>query len=198
MEAGDDVWAGAIVGLTVDDTGLPGVLRIAPRAFGDERGYFVESWSSRLYAEAGIPDQFVQDNISKSNRGTLRGLHLQHPHGQGKLVQALVGEVFDVAVDVRLGSPTFGRWYGEYLSEENKHQLYVPPGFAHGFCVVSDQALFAYKCTEPYHPESDLSIAWDDPDIGIRWPVSAPTLSTKDRTAPRLNALRDRLPRCQS
>ncbi len=182
------------MGLTVHDTGLPGVLRVVPRAFGDERGYFYESWSSRLYAETGIPDRFVQDNISKSTQGTLRGLHLQHPHGQGKLVHTLVGEVFDVAVDVRVGSSTFGQWYGEYLSEENKHQLYVPPGFAHGFCVVSDEALFAYKCTEHYHPESDLCIAWNDPDIGIRWPVAEPTLSPKDRVAPRLSALRDRLP----
>lgn len=176
-------------------TVLPGVTRIEPRVFGDERGLFYESWSAARYAEAGVSGPFVQDNVSKSVRGTLRGLHLQHPHGQGKLVYVLVGEVFDVAVDVRVGSPNFGRWSGVLLSESNHWQLYVPAGFAHGFCVVSDTALFAYKCTEHYRPETEITVAWNDPDIGIRWPITAPILNDKDRAAQRLTALRDTLPR---
>lgn len=180
--------------MNVSNTDLPGVLRIEPQAFEDSRGSFFESWSSHLYAEAGMPAHFQQDNVSKSSHGTLRGMHLQHPYGQGKLVQALVGEVFDVAVDVRVGSPTFGRWYGEHLSETNRFQLYIPPGFAHGFCVLSDTALFAYKCTERYHPETDFSVAWNDPDIGIAWPISNPRLSPKDDAALPLHALRDKLP----
>jgi dTDP-4-dehydrorhamnose 3,5-epimerase len=138
---------------------------------------------------------FVQDNLSKSRKGTLRGLHLQHPFGQGKLVQVIVGEVLDVAVDVRVGSPTFGRWVGATLSESNKHQLYVPPGFAHGFCVTSDEAIFAYKCTEGYHPEAELTIAHDDPELGIRWPAVDHILSKKDRAGVPLRAVPvDQLP----
>lgn len=164
-------------------TKLPGVVRVDPAAFGDARGFFMESFNVQRYAEAGIAGPFVQDNISFSQRGVLRGLHLQHPHGQGKLVQALRGEVFDVAVDVRTGSPTFGEWVGEYLSQENKRQLYIPPGFAHGFLVTSDEALFAYKCTDYYHPETEQSVRWDDPRIGIKWPKCDVSLSTKDRDA---------------
>lgn len=172
--------------MRVSETKLPGVLLIEPKVHGDARGYFFESWQRERYAEAGLPREFVQDNFSRSQRGTLRGLHLQHPHAQGKLVSALEGEVFDVAVDTRVGSPTFGQWAGALLSADNKHQLYVPPGFAHGFCVTSESALFAYKCTDLYHPETELSIAWNDPDIAIAWPLESPTLSAKDQKAPRL------------
>ena len=184
--------------MKVSETDLPGVMRIEPKVFGDARGFLYESWSASRYADAGIPGPFVQDNVSKSGRGTLRGLHLQHPHGQGKLVAVLVGEVFDVAVDVRVGSPHFGQWGGVTLSESNRCQLYIPPGFAHGFSVVSETALFSYKCTERYHAESEITVAWNDPDIGIRWPIQAPTLSTKDRAGQTLKTLRDRLPRYEA
>jgi dTDP-4-dehydrorhamnose 3,5-epimerase len=177
-------------------TDLPGVLLIEPKVFGDERGFFLETWSAERYAADGVPGRFVQDNLSKSRRGTLRGLHLQHPHGQGKLVYVVTGEVFDVAVDVRVGSPTFGKSFGTMLTETNKRQLYIPPGFAHGFCVTSEEAIFAYKCTEPYHPEAELTIAHDDPSLGILWPVTSPTLSKKDMAGLRLGDVpRDRLPR---
>jgi len=157
--------------MRVTETELPGVLLIEPAVFGDERGYFLETWSAARYPANGVPVSFVQDNLSKSRQGTLRGLHLQHPHGQAKLVYVVTGEVFDVAVDVRVGSPTFGRWYGTTLSETNKRQIYIPTGFAHGFCVTSNEAIFAYKCSDGYHPEAELTIAYDDPDIGVRWPV---------------------------
>jgi dTDP-4-dehydrorhamnose 3,5-epimerase len=157
--------------------------------FGDARGYFFESYNARRYAEAGIAAAFVQDNVSLSQRGVLRGLHFQHPYGQGKLVGVLTGQVFDVAVDVRRGSPTFGRWVGECLSAENKRQLYIPPGFAHGFLVTSDEALFAYKCTEYYHPETERSIRWDDARLGIDWPIDGPVVSTKDNVAVTLDAM---------
>ena len=181
--------------MKVSETGLPCVMRIEPDVFGDTRGFFYESWSASRYAAAGFSGPFVQDNVSQSSRGSLRGLHLQHPHGQGKLVYVLVGEVFDVAVDVRVGSPHFGQWGAVTLSESNRHQLYIPPGFAHGFCVVSDTALVAYKCTERYYPEAEITVAWNGPDIGIRWPIAVPTLSEKDRGGQTLKALRDRLPR---
>lgn len=177
-------------------TRLRGVLVVEPDVFEDERGFFLETWSQRRYAEIGIPEMFVQDNLSSSTRGVLRGLHLQHPHGQGKLVQVLDGEVFDVAVDVRVGSPTFGEWVGTTLTGKNKRQVWIPPGFAHGFCVVSDTALFAYKCTEFYRRETELGIIWNDPDIGIAWPVADPQLSAKDAEFPRLSAVpEDKLPR---
>lgn len=175
--------------MKVTPTALPDVLLVEPTVFGDARGFFFESYSARRYAEAGIAATFVQDNVSLSQRGVLRGLHFQHPYGQGKLVGALTGEVFDVAVDVRRGSPTFGRWVGECLSAENKRQLYVPPGFAHGFLVMSDEALVAYKCTELYHPEAERSIRWDDPRIAIEWPIDGPVVSTKDVGAPTLDAM---------
>lgn len=172
-----------------------GVLIIEPTVFRDSRGHFLETWSQARYAAAGIDAPFVQDNASLSARGTLRGLHLQHPHGQGKLVQVMDGEVFDVAVDVRQGSPTFGQWVGVMLSSDNHRQLYIPPGFAHGFGVVSEQALFAYKCTEGYHPESEFGVAWDDPDLAIAWPIEEPVLSAKDAAFPRLRDIPlDRLP----
>lgn len=167
---------------------LDGLLAIEPNVFGDARGFFLETWNQRRYAEAGLAVHFVQDNLSFSRCGTLRGLHFQNPSPQGKLVSVLTGEVFDVAVDLRRSSPTFGRWHGITLSEENRRQFYVPPGFAHGFVVVSETALFHYKCTELYSPKDELTLRWDDPQIGIRWPIENPVLSAKD-TAGRL--LRD-------
>ena len=169
--------------MQIDETRLPGVLLITPKVFGDARGFFVETFSQQRYADAGIDGPFVQDNMSRSPRGVLRGLHLQHPRGQGKLVQVVEGSVFDVAVDVRVGSPSFGQWFGAELSAENKRQLWIPPGFAHGFAVTSEHALFAYKCTEYYAPEHELSVLWNDPAIGIEWPIDDPALSEKDRNA---------------
>jgi dTDP-4-dehydrorhamnose 3,5-epimerase len=164
------------------ETAIPGVLIIEPKVFGDARGFFLETWQRDRYAALGLPGTFVQDNLASSGRGVLRGLHLQHPHAQGKLVQVLSGEVFDVAVDVRRGSPWFGRWVGERLSGAGKRQFWVPPGFAHGYCVLSETAVFAYKCDDFYHPEHELSVLWNDPDIGIDWPLDgAPVLSEKDR-----------------
>lgn len=167
--------------MNVSRTELPEVLLIEPRVFGDRRGYFFESFHADRYAAAGMPYPFVQDNVSRSVRGVLRGLHLQEPFGQGKLVGVMLGEVFDVAVDVRVGSPTFGRWIGVYLSEENRRQLWIPAGFAHGFQVTSPEAVFSYKCTEYYHPETEVAVLWNDPQIGIPWPVPDPALSAKDR-----------------
>ena len=177
-------------------TRLPEVLLIEPTVHGDHRGFFLETYNAQRYAAAGIPDRFVQDNLSSSQRGTLRGLHLQHPYSQGKLVQVLEGEVFDVAVDVRVGSPTFGNWVGETLSAENRRQLWVPEGFAHGFCVTSERALFAYKCTDFYHRETELSVRWDDPALAIDWPLKEVRLSPKDAEAPTLAEIAGtRLPR---
>ena len=167
-------------------TELPGVLLLKPRVLGDRRGFFLETFHAARYAEAGIRASFVQDNWSRSVRGTLRGLHFQEPHAQGKLVQVVHGAVYDVAVDVRRGSPTFGRWVGCELSEENKHQLWIPPGFAHGFVVISDFCDFLYKCTALYSPEAERAIAWNDPDLAIPWPIEVPLLSAKDTAAPRL------------
>lgn len=167
--------------MKIQETKLPGVLLISPDVFGDHRGYFKETWNRRKFAEAGLDLEFVQDNLSYSRKGILRGLHFQNPQPQGKLVQALQGEVFDVAVDIRKGSPTFGEWFGAVLSAENHLNLYVPPGFAHGFCVLSEMALFAYKCTDFYSPSTEHSIRFDDPDIGINWPLDGqPSLSAKD------------------
>ncbi len=172
--------------MKIQDTALSGVLVIEPKVFGDSRGFFLEIYNQERYREAGIDLDFVQDNLSFSHQGTLRGLHYQNPHSQGKLVYVLQGEVFDVAVDIRDDSATFGDWVGVTLSAENKRQFYVPPGFAHGFCVTSETALFAYKCTDRYAPECEGSILWDDADIGITWPISSPLLSDKDKAAPRL------------
>lgn len=175
--------------MIVRPTELPDVLRIERRVFRDERGWFVEGWNAERYAEAGIAEAFVQDNVSFSERGVLRGLHLQRaPHAQGKLVSVLSGAVWDVAVDVRSESETFGAWVGETLSAENGVQLYIPPGFAHGFVVTGDHAVFAYKCTAPYVPEAEVSVRWDDPEIGIDWPIDQPVLSAKDAEAPTLRA----------
>jgi dTDP-4-dehydrorhamnose 3,5-epimerase len=182
--------------MKVTPTILDGVVAIEPRVFGDARGYFLETWHRERYAEVGVSREFVQDNLSRSQKGILRGLHLQNPFAQAKLVQVFEGEVFDVAVDVRIGSPTFGKWVGEHLSGENKRQLYIPDGFAHGFCVLSEHALLGYKCTELYHPETEISIAWNDPTLAIAWPVDAPTLSAKDAAGLNLaDVPRERLPR---
>ena len=172
--------------MKVVQTELPEVLIIEPRVHGDSRGFFYESFQVARYAEAGIAGPFVQDNLSRSVRNTVRGLHFQEPRGQGKLVQVLRGSVWDVAVDVRRGSPRFGRWVALELSEGSPRQLWIPPGFAHGFCVLSESADFFYKCTEVYAPECERSVAWNDPAIGIAWPVQEPILSVKDRDAPRL------------
>lgn len=175
--------------MKVIETTLSGALIIEPDVFGDARGYFQESWNRPRYAAAGLDVDFVQDNLSFSRRGTLRGLHFQNPNAQGKLVSVLCGEVYDVAVDIRLGSPTFGEWFGVVLSGDNKRQFYVPPGFAHGFCVTSDTALFAYKCTQTYDPSAEGSILWNDPDLGIHWPIADPLISSKDAKALRLKDL---------
>jgi len=182
--------------MKVEAAKIPGLLIIEPTVHGDDRGFFLESYSRDRYAEAGLPSEFVQDNVSLSARGILRGLHLQHPNDQGKLCFVLEGEVFDVAVDVRVGSPTFGRWEGVTLSSENKRQLYIPPGFAHGFCVISERAMFSYKCTDFYAAASEIGIAWDDPEIGIEWPIEAPRLSAKDQRNHQLRDIPlDNLPR---
>lgn len=166
------------------ETGIEGLLIIEPKVFGDERGYFMETYNGNDFREAGLNVQFVQDNQSKSRKGVLRGLHFQKTYPQGKLVRVLRGEVYDVAVDLRKDSPTYKKWFGVLLSGENNKQFYVPAGFAHGFLVLSDEAEFAYKCTDFYHPEDEDGIIWDDPDIGIKWPlegVGEPLLSDKDR-----------------
>lgn len=175
--------------MKVIETALPGVLLIEPRVFGDARGFFMETFQVQRYEAAGIRGPFVQDNLSFSRRGVLRGLHFQNPNPQGKLVYVLQGEVYDVAVDIRRGSPNFGCWFGCVLSGANRRQLWIPPGFAHGFCVLSDTALFAYKCTDYYNPSAEASILWDDPVIGIAWPCREPVLSAKDEVAPRLNEI---------
>jgi len=172
--------------MKVTPTELPEVLIVEPKVHGDARGVFYESFQASRYAEAGIHGPFVQDNHSRSARGTLRGLHFQEPRAQGKLVQVLRGTVYDAAVDVRRGSPRFGQWVAVELSEAVPRQLWIPPGFAHGFCVLSESADFFYKCTEYYAPEAERSIAWNDPRIGIPWPVKEPLLSAKDRAAPTL------------
>jgi dTDP-4-dehydrorhamnose 3,5-epimerase len=165
---------------------IPDVLLITPQVFGDNRGFFMETWRQKIFTEAGIDAVFVQDNHSLSAQGTLRGLHYQIKKPQGKLVRVMAGEVFDVAIDLRRSSETFGQWAGERLSAENKKMLWVPPGFAHGFYVISDRAEFIYKCTDYYAPEYERSIRWDDPEVGIDWPLvngKQPLLADKDRSA---------------
>ncbi|MGU5559426.1 dTDP-4-dehydrorhamnose 3,5-epimerase [Aeromonas caviae] len=171
--------------MNVIKTALPDVLIFEPKVFGDERGFFFESFNHQLFEEAvGYPVAFVQDNHSKSSKGVLRGLHYQlPPHAQGKLVRCVAGEVFDVAVDIRKSSPTFGQWVGVHLSAENKRQLWIPEGFAHGFVTLSETAEFLYKTTDYYNRESEGSICWNDPDINIEWPVEGALLSEKDKTA---------------
>jgi dTDP-4-dehydrorhamnose 3,5-epimerase len=181
--------------MNVVPTKLPGVVVIEPRAFADARGFLMETWNQQRYAEAGLPERFVQDNLSCSLKNVLRGLHLQFPRAQGKLISVVEGEMFDVAVDVRPGSPHFRQWVGLTLSAENKRQLYIAEGFAHGFVVLSERALIQYKCTEYYHPEHEMSVAWNDPDLAIDWPVRDPLLSRKDSEAPRLRDIpAERLP----
>ncbi|BCA54883.1 dTDP-4-dehydrorhamnose 3,5-epimerase [Nitrospira sp. KM1] len=173
---------------------IPGVLLIEPKVFRDSRGFFVETYHELRYREAGLSERFVQDNVSKSIRRTLRGLHFQDPHAQGKLVMVLEGSVYDVVVDIRKGSPTFGTWYGVELSSENMRQVYVPPGCAHGFCVTSDTATFLYKCTDYYAPKDERGIIWSDPALAIAWPVSDPLLSAKDQTYRSLAEMSAELP----
>ena len=174
---------------------LDGVLIIEPQFFGDRRGFFAELYQKQRYFEAGVTVEFVQDNISFSRQNALRGLHYQYPHPQAKLVQALRGEIFDVAVDIRRGSPTFGQWVGMILSEENRCQLYIPEGFAHGFCVISETALFSYKCSACYDPQAEGGICWNDPELNIDWPIRNPLLSDRDRVFGPLKSLSfDRLP----
>ena len=166
--------------MRVTPTEIPDVLLVEPRVFGDDRGFFYESWNRRALAAAGLDVDFVQDNHSRSTRGVLRGLHYQVRHAQGKLVRVVAGEVYDVAVDLRRGSPTFGRHVAMTLSAENRRMLWVPPGFAHGFCVTSDSAEFLYKTTDYWHAEHERTLLWNDPALGIAWPVDAPVLAAKD------------------
>ena len=179
-------------------TELPGVIVVEPPVHRDARGFFLETYHEPRYRANGIALPFVQDNHSLSRRGTLRGLHGQSPHAQGKLVRVIEGEIWDVAVDVRTGSPCFGKHCSAVLSAENFRQIYVPPGFAHGFAVLTPGAQVDYACTEVYVPAAEIVIAWDDPEIGIRWPIAAPLLSARDAAAPRLAAWGERLPRWEA
>jgi dTDP-4-dehydrorhamnose 3,5-epimerase len=179
----------------VTPTAIDGVVIIEPQVFRDVRGYFFEAWHAARFAAAGLPENFVQDNVSRSARGVLRGLHFQQPYAQAKLVQALDGEIFDVAVDIRRDSPTFGQWVGMTLSARESRQMYIAPGLAHGFCVLSESALVSYKCTEYYHPEAEVSVLWNDPAIGIAWPAGEWHLSPKDANAHPLSQIApERLP----
>lgn len=183
--------------MNLTETRLPGVLVLESRVFRDDRGHFQELWRRDRAAEAGLPWEFVQDNLSFSRRGVLRGLHYQHPHGQSKLVAPLVGTIFDVAVDIRHGSPTFGQWVGVSLDAEQGQRIFIPSGFAHGFLVTSESAVVLYKCTELYAPQAEGSVLWNDPALAIDWPLSstAPILSSKDAAAPLLRQIPlDRLP----
>jgi len=181
--------------MNVKETKLPGVLVLEPDVFSDDRGFFLETWNSERYEKAGIKGSFVQDNISFSKKRVLRGLHFQYPQSQDKLVQVLSGEVVDVAVDIRKDSPTFGKWISEILSDVNHRQMYIPSGFAHGYCVTSETAVFSYKCTDFYNPGSEGGIIWNDPDINIDWPMEEPILSSKDIDYPRLKDIRpEKLP----
>lgn len=181
--------------MKVIDTEIPGLLIIEPEVFGDARGFFLETWQEDRYADHGLPRHWTQDNVSRSSRGVLRGLHVQTPNAQAKLVSVLDGEVFDVAVDIRRGSPNFGEWVGLYLSDENHRQLWIPAGFAHGFQVTSESALLAYKCVGLFDPAAELTVIYDDPDIGIEWPGEDRTLSEKDAAGIRLGDVPpDRLP----
>ncbi|WP_103019504.1 dTDP-4-dehydrorhamnose 3,5-epimerase [Salinibacter altiplanensis] len=175
--------------MTVSETALPGVRLIDLDVHEDDRGAFTELWNARDHGHHGLDTTFVQDNLSRSREGVLRGLHFQNPRPQGKLISVLKGEVYDVVVDVRAEADTFGAWAGHALSAENARQLYVPEGYAHGFAVTSGEALFHYKCTDFYHPEADQTLRWDDPSLGIDWPVEDPVLSDKDATAPTLDEM---------
>ncbi|MBI3306369.1 MAG: dTDP-4-dehydrorhamnose 3,5-epimerase [Candidatus Omnitrophica bacterium] len=171
--------------------GLPGLMMIEPKIFRDKRGFFMESYSRKVFSEHGIPEEFVQNNISHSARGTLRGLHYQLlPHAQGKLVSVTVGSIFDVAVDIRKSSPAFGKWFGCVLDDKDRRMLYIPPGFAHGFCVLSREAECSYQCTDFYRPSAERSIHWNDAKVGIRWPTqpNQELISEKDNKAPDLKS----------
>lgn len=183
--------------MRIVETPLEGVVVIEPRVHEDPRGFFLESYRADRYAEAGLPSSFVQDNHSRSVRNTLRGLHWQWRRPQGKLIRVVAGVVFDVAVDVRPESKTFGQWYGVTISADNFRQIYVPPGFAHGFCVMSDTAQLEYKCTDYYDPGGEAGLIWNDPDVGIVWPTDAPLLSSRDERHPSLRELFNR-PAAQS
>jgi dTDP-4-dehydrorhamnose 3,5-epimerase len=174
-------------------TAIPEVLIIEPDVHRDARGFFLETYQEEKYRAGGVLPAFVQDNHSKSVKNTLRGLHAQLKHPQGKLVRVVEGEVFDVAVDIRLDSPSFGCWTGVHLTAENFRQFYIPEGFAHGFCVLSEVAQFQYKCTDFYYPSDEITVLWSDPEIGIEWPVANPLLSEKDQTAPPLSEVREQL-----
>ena len=176
--------------IEVEETRLDGVRIIKPRVFPDERGFFMETFNAADAAKEGLPTLYVQDNHSLSSKGVLRGLHYQYPQWQGKLIRAASGEIFDVAVDIRQGSPTYGEWLGVVLSAENKLQLYVPEGFAHGFVVLSATADLLYKCTTLFDPGQDCCLMWNDPDIGVEWPVSEPIISEKDNKGQRFKDLR--------
>ena len=181
--------------MKVVETNLPGCVIIEPAVFGDDRGFFFETWNAERYGQLGLPDKFVQSNVSSSARGVLRGLHYQWPNPQGKLVSVLEGEVYDVAVDIRRGSPSFGRWAAVILSAENKRQFWIPEGFAHGFAVLSERAIFSYLCTAQYDRSADAGVRWNDAAIGIDWPIDSPLLSEKDGKAPFLaDVAEDRLP----
>ncbi|MBT8048966.1 MAG: dTDP-4-dehydrorhamnose 3,5-epimerase [Xanthomonadales bacterium] len=173
------------------ETGIPGLLIIEPNVHGDSRGFFMETWNADRYEGAGLPAKFVQSNLSRSGAGVIRGLHYQYPEPQAKLISVLEGRVFDVAVDIRPDSPTFRQWVGVELSAENHRQFFVPEGFAHGFCVLGESALLSYLCTAVYRAEYDAVVAWDDPDIAVRWPLKNGRLSQKDAAAPRLRDISD-------
>ena len=181
--------------MNVRQTSLPGVLLLEPKIFRDERGFFTETFNTRSLAGSGVPSEFVQDNHSRSARGVVRGLHYQLPSPQGKLVHVARGRIFDVAVDIRLGSPHFGAWFGTELDDENLASLWIPPGFAHGFCVLSDVADVIYKCTTLYDPADDRGILWNDPAVAIEWPVESPIVSLKDSRLRKLSDTRFDLPR---
>lgn len=181
--------------MNVSTTSLEGPIIIGPDVFADQRGFFMETYQRKRYRDAGIITDFVQDNLSFSVRGTLRGLHYQYPQGQAKLVQVVQGEIYDVALDIRIGSPSFGKWTGVHLSAENKRQFFIPEGFAHGFVVLSETALFMYKCSEFYDPQCEGGVRWSDPELGIEWPIPNPLLSDKDCHWPLLkNIPENRLP----
>lgn len=180
--------------MQVTKTKIEGLLVIEPKIFRDPRGVFFETYHAQRYAEAGIHGPFVQDNYSQSTKGTLRGLHFQEPRAQGKLVMVVEGTVYDVAVDIRKGSPTFGQWVAVELSADNRRQVYIPPGCAHGFCVTSETAAFMYKCTDVYSPADERGIIWNDPALGISWPTREPVLSAKDQALPTLAEMDARLP----
>ena len=175
--------------IEIEKTPLSGVVIVKNRVFGDDRGFFMETYNQKRFDSVGLPSSFVQDNHSRSTKGVVRGLHYQYPQWQGKLVRVLSGAIYDVAVDIRPDSTTYGQWYGVELNDENHLQLYIPPGFAHGFATLSDSADVTYKCTSLYKAEDDAGIAWNDTDIGVDWPVDDPIVSDKDANAPRLSQI---------